>query len=540
MPESTNIIVITGGIVSGIGKGISSASIGRLLIDKGYKVWPVKIDPYLNQDAGTMNPLQHGEVFVTNDGTETDLDLGHYERFLDLDLDNTSNFTSGSVYRSVMNLERDGEYLGKTIQIIPHITDEIKGRLDKAVQKNNPDFLLVELGGTIGDIEALPFVEAIRQYKNAHSKEMCFVHVVKMDYLYPSDEGKTKPIQHSVTALRSYGIQPDILIVRCKRALSNDEREKISLFTGVPISQVIAALDATSLYDIPYNLAKQGLVEAISNIFNLDPGPTESAWDQMRQNISERKGHLPIALVGKYLTQDDAYLSVMEAIRHAGIYNQVFIDIIPINAEAPNLEEKLSEVKGIIVPGGFGIRGIEGKIRAIAYARSHKIPYLGLCLGLQTAVIEYARNQAGLKKATSREFEENSTQAVIDILPEQIGVTKKGGTMRLGAYPAVLQKGSLAERLYRQFRPLEIDQQNTILERHRHRYEVNPAYHQLLKDKGLIFSGISPDGTLVEFIELPNKVHPYFIATQAHPEFRSRPNRPHPLFAGLIETALKV
>lgn len=540
MPESTNIIVITGGIVSGIGKGISSASIGRLLIDKGYKVWPVKIDPYLNQDAGTMNPLQHGEVFVTNDGTETDLDLGHYERFLDLDLDNTSNFTSGSVYRSVMNLERDGEYLGKTIQIIPHITDEIKSRLDKAILKNNPDFLLVELGGTIGDIEALPFVEAIRQYKNAHSKEMCFVHVVKMDYLYPSDEGKTKPIQHSVTALRSYGIQPDILIVRCKKALSKEEREKISLFTGVPISQVIAALDATSLYDIPYNLAKQGLVDAVSNIFNLDPSPTKSVWDQMRQNISLRKIHLKIALVGKYLTQDDAYLSVMEAIRHAGIYNQVFVDIVPINSESPNIEEKLSDVKGIIVPGGFGIRGIEGKIRAIAYARSHKIPYLGLCLGLQTAVIEYARNEAGLKMATSREFDENTDQAVIDILPEQLGVTKKGGTMRLGAYPAILQKGSLVERLYQQLRPDEIDQNNTILERHRHRFEVNPAYHQLLKDKGLIFSGTSPDGTLVEFIELPTKVHPYFIATQAHPEFRSRPNRPHPLFEGLIEAALKL
>jgi CTP synthase len=542
MPHACRTIVITGGIVSGIGKGITSASIGRLFCNYGYKVVPVKADPYLNQDAGTMNPFQHGEVFVTDDGAETDLDLGHYERFLDINLRQSSNFTSGSVYRAVMDLEREGEFLGKTIQIIPHVTDEIKRRLEKATEEWNPDFLIVELGGTVGDIEALPFIEAIRQYGHQRQSQTIYVHVVKMDYLYPSDEGKTKPIQHSVTTLRSYGIQPDILVVRCKRDLTDEEVEKIALFTGVPAHRIIPALDADSLYAIPDGMAAHGLPEAIFDAFAMEnTRPYTDTWKEMRENMNARTHTVKIGMVGKYLENSDAYLSVLEAIRHAGIYHRVHTQIVPINSEGDAVNKMVKEVDAIIVPGGFGVRGIEGKIEGIKTAREEQIPFLGLCLGLQTAVIEVARHLAGYPQATSTEFEEDTVDPVVAILPSQKTVKKKGGTMRLGAYPAILKKDSLVYRMYKKYRPDEIETTEagiTVWERHRHRYEVNPEYHTSLQSAGLVFSGMSPEDNLVEYIEFPPEIHPYFMATQAHPEFRSRPNRPHPLFAGLIEAAI--
>lgn len=541
MQQRPRTIIITGGTVSGIGKGITAASIGRLLMNQGFSVLPVKADPYLNQDAGTMNPFQHGEVFVTEDGAETDLDLGHYERFLDINVDRTSNFTGGSVYQAVMEHERDGDYLGKTIQLIPHVTDEIKRRIDLA-SKPNPDFLTVEIGGTVGDIEALLFVEAARQYRMSHPDRVISIHVVKMDYLYPSDEGKTKPIQHAVTLLRSYGLQPDILIVRCKRPITKDEREKISLFTGVPVSRVIAAEDADSLYKIPAALDANGMTKAVLECF---PGVTPTngkehrkEWAEVLKKCEEQKGTVKVGLVGKYIDHSDAYLSVIEAIHHAGIHHKVHTQIVPINSEDPDVADQVAKVDAVIIPGGFGNRGIEGKISAITTARTKKIPFMGICLGLQTAVIEFSRTNAKLTGATSTEFDENTPHPVVAFLPGQEGLRRKGGTMRLGSYPAVLTKGSLAEEIYRKYRPAELKGQE-ITERHRHRYEVNPEYHEALTKAGLVISGMSPDGHLAEFIELPKSVHPYFIATQAHPEFRSRPNRPHPLFAGLIAAALK-
>lgn len=530
--------MITGGIVSGIGKGIAAASLGRLLIDLGYKVNVVKADPYLNQDAGTMNPFQHGEVFVTDDGAETDLDLGHYERFMDVNLTKSSNFTGGAVYRSVMDQEREGDFLGKTIQVIPHVTDEIKRRINVAGKDNSPDFLLTEVGGTVGDIEALPFIEALRQFKLENFGTTIFVHVVKMDYLYPSDEGKTKPIQHSITTLRGYGLQPDILIVRCKRALTKDEREKLAMFTGVPSSRIIPARDATSLYDIPVNLEKEGLTKAVHDSFGLDmPKNGTTLWKEMYSDMAARKHTVRIGLVGKYVDLEDSYLSVIEAIKHAGIHHRVHTEVVALNSEAEDLEAELAKVDAMIVPGGFGSRGVEGKIQAIRLARENKIPYLGICLGLQTAVIEIARTLGHLPDATSTEFDPDTKEPVIAILPDQLHIKKKGGTMRLGTYPAVLKKGSLAEEIYATYRPDEL-KKLTINERHRHRFEVNPDYHTALENTGLVFSGMSPDGSLAEFVELPRETHPYFIATQAHPEFRSRPHRPHPLFAGLVKAAL--
>ena len=539
-------IIVTGGTVSGIGKGITAASIGRILMSQGFTVTPVKADPYLNHDAGTMNPFQHGEVFVTDDGAETDLDLGHYERFLDINLTKRANFTSGLIYQSVMDLERDGEFLGKTIQIIPHVTDEIKRRILSAgngvLESGKPaDFLTVEIGGTVGDIEALPFIEALRQFRTDHNGQVINIHVVKMDYLYPSDEGKTKPIQHAVTLLRSYGMQPDILIVRCKRPLDPDELAKISLFTGVPIQRVIAAQDADSLYAIPSMLEKNGISEAILECFHgiTKPKPViDPNWELLQQNYKKCTGEVRIGLVGKYTEHDDAYLSVIESVHHAGIFHNVNAKVVPINAEEDTVIEQLSTVDAIIIPGGFGSRGIPGKIAAIKAAREQKIPFLGICLGLQTAVIEYARHKANLGGADSTEFDEATDTAVIAYLPGQESIRRKGGTMRLGSYTANLVPGSLAYSLYETYRPQEIEG-DAVSERHRHRYEVNPAYHRQLQEAGLIFSGMSPDGTLVEYIELPEEVHPYFIATQAHPEFRSRPHRPHPLFAGLIKAAIK-
>lgn len=525
----SKFIFVTGGIVSGIGKGITVASLGLLLKSRGLKVLPIKIDPYLNQDAGTMNPFQHGEVFVTDDGAETDLDLGHYERFINQNLTQVSNFTTGAVYQTVTSLERRGDYLGKTIQIIPHVTDEIKKRIRNAAE--NFDVVLVEIGGTVGDIEALPFIEAIRQFRQDISpSNVLYIHTVKMDYIYPSDEAKTKPIQQSVQTLRTYGIQPDILICRCKRPITLQLRDKVALFTSVKKEHIIQAIDASSLYQIPLNLEKEGLGKSVCQYFGCKNKVNLKNWQKITKIINQSKKTVAVALVGKYLDHPDAYISVVEALKHAGIANKVKIEIVPINSDKKEDLSKLKKVKAVLVPGGFGIRGIEGKIAAIKYARQNKIPFLGLCLGLQCAVIEFARHICKLDQANSTEFNSKTHHPVIDILPEQKKIKEKGGTMRLGAYPCLVKKNSLAFRLYKTLK---------ISERHRHRYEVNPKYHQILQNKGLIFSGMSPNRRLVEIIELPPKIHPYFIATQAHPEFKSRPNRAHPLFAELISAVLK-
>lgn len=534
-------IIITGGTVSGIGKGITAASLGRLLQNRGFSVSPVKADPYLNEDAGTMNPYQHGEVFVTEDGAETDLDLGHYERFLNVNVNRFANFTSGAVYRSVMEHEREGEYLGKTIQIIPHVTNEIKRRVEQAAASAKPDFLTVEIGGTVGDIEALPFIEALRQFREEDRERTAVVHVVKMDYIYPSDEAKTKPIQHSVIALRGYGLQPDVLVVRCKRPLEDGEKEKLAMFTGVPRERIIAAADAPSLYAIPEAMEAEGFADAILGHFRMrakhQPNGAAERWRTMRENEQNVRGVVRIGLVGKYVQNPDAYISVIEAVRHAAMFHRVKAEIVPIDSEG-DVARQLKRVDALVVPGGFGGRGIEGKVAAVRHARKHGLPFLGLCLGLQMAVIEYARSEAGLKAATSLEFDEGTACAVVTFLPGQESILRKGGTMRLGSYTARLKPGSLALKLYKQYRPEEVHD-HCITERHRHRYEVNPEYHEVLERAGLVISGVLPERELVEFIELPLSVHPFFIATQAHPEFRSRPELPHPLFAGLVGAGKK-
>lgn len=525
-------IFVTGGIVSGIGKGITVASIGLLLKARGLKVIPIKIDPYLNADAGTMNPFQHGEVFVTDDGAETDLDLGHYERFIDQNLTQLSNFTTGAIYQAVTSKEREGDFLGKTIQIIPHVTEEIKKRILTAAK--GVDVVLVEIGGTVGDIEALPFIEAIRQLKQEiNFGDALFIHVAKIDYIYPSDEAKSKPIQQSVQVLRGLGIQPDFLICRCKRAISDEIREKIALFTSVKKERIIEAKDADSLYQIPINMEKEKLAEQICRFFGFKKKSKNLAeWQKIIANLAKieaNKKIVKVAMVGKYLDHPDAYLSVVEAIKHAGIFNLVKIEIVAVDSEKDNLTKALKNVDAVVVPGGFGIRGIEGKIKAIQFARENKIPFLGLCLGLQCLVIEYARNVCKLTGANSTEFNNKTKYPVIDYLAEQRTITKKGGTMRLGAYPCFIKKNTLAYRVYQSIK---------ISERHRHRYEVNPKFHQILEKNGLIFSGTSANKKLIEIVELAKNVHPYFIATQAHPEFKSRPNRPHPLFRDLIKAAI--
>ncbi len=525
----TKFVFITGGVVSGIGKGITSASLGLLLKSRGLKVVPVKVDPYLNRDAGTMNPFQHGEVFVTDDGAETDLDLGHYERFMDVSLSKTSNFTTGSIYESVMHEERRGGYLGKTIQVIPHVTDEIKRRIRLAA-KDNPDVVIVEIGGTVGDIEAQPFLEAIRQFRQeSKPMETVFIHVVKIDYVYPSDEEKTKPIQQSVSLLRSFGIQPDMLVVRCKRPFNNASREKIALFAGIGSERVISASDATNIYEVPIKLEKGGLAKQVIELAGIKgQRPDLKAWQQFLRKASNPKHEVTLGFVGKYLNHPDAYLSVVEALHHAAVYNNVKLKIKAIDSESKGLIKELKSVSGVLVPGGFGTRGIEGKIKAVNYVRENKLPYLGLCLGLQVAVIEYARNILGLKNANSTEFDKNTPQPVVDFIPEQKKIQLKGGTMRLGSYQNKLQAGSLIAQLYGGTK---------ISERHRHRFEVNPKYHKALMGNGLVISGWY--GDLAEFIELPFSKHPFFVATQAHPEFKSRPNRPSPLFNGFIKVMIK-
>jgi len=479
-----------------------------------------------------MNPFQHGEVFVTDDGAETDLDLGHYERFTDLSLTQDSNTTTGRIYRNVFDAERKGDYLGKTVQLIPHITDEIKKAITKVGK--GKDIVIAEIGGTVGDIEAEVFIEAIRQFRrDVGAQNVCYIHVTKIDYIYPSDEPKTKPTQQAVALLRTRGIQPNILVVRSKNGFTKEMRSKIALFCDVDVDDVIPAPNAQSLYNIPLNLEKVGLSKRVcKHLYIPNNKPHLVAWNALSRQIAGSTHTVTIGMVGKYIDNPDAYISVFEALYHAGIANKAHVTITPIDSEEitpANVAKKLNGMDGIVVPGGFGLRGIEGKITAISYARTKKIPFLGLCLGLQCAVIDFARNVCGLKDAHSTEFDAQTPDPVIDILPKQKKIRAKGGTMRLGSYPTVCAKNSLVHLLYGK---------EKIEERHRHRYEVNPDYHTILKDKGLILSGMSPNGTLVEFIELPKKVHPFFIATQAHPEFKSRPTRPAPLFDGLVRVAL--
>ena len=533
----TKYIFVTGGVVSSLGKGITAASLGRLLKNRGYKVTIQKFDPYINIDPGTMSPYQHGEVFVTDDGAETDLDLGHYERFVDENLSKASNVTTGKVYQSVINKERKGEYLGSTIQVIPHITNEIKERVMRVGKADNADIVITEIGGTVGDIESLPFLEAIRQVRKdlPNKNDVIYIHVTLVPYISAAEELKTKPTQHSVKELRSIGIQPDIIVCRTMKELSEDMKKKIALFCDVEPDAVINNLTADSIYDVPLLMEQEGLDHIALKKLGLADRPVDlSDWKDMVARIHNAKGVTRIALVGKYVKLHDAYLSVVESLSHAGYAYGTKIDIRWVNSEEieenkPDLSEVFKDIDGIIVPGGFGYRGIEGKIDAIRYARENKIPFLGLCLGMQCAVIEFARNVCAMKKANSSEFIPDTPYPVIDLMSDQEDVTEKGGTMRLGIYPCKLKDGTKARKLY--------DNKEIIYERHRHRYEVSNELRPILEKAGLVISGTSPDGRLVEIIEL--KDHPYFAATQAHPEFKSRPNRPHPLFLGFIEAALK-
>lgn len=530
----TKYIFITGGVVSSLGKGIAAASLGRLLVARGYKVSIQKFDPYINVDPGTMSPFQHGEVFVCDDGAETDLDLGHYERFIDTNLSQINNVTSGSVYQTVINKERKGEYLGATVQMIPHITGEIKSRLIKASKYSNPDILIAEIGGTIGDIESLPFVEAIRQFRIeiGYGNSMS-IHVTLLPYLQTSGELKTKPSQHSVNVLRSYGIQPEMLILRTSVPIGKHEKDKLALFCSVDKDSVIECKDMKSIYEVPLYLEQQGIVKQISKVLGLkEKEPDLAQWKNMVENIKNPKKEVNIALVGKYTELNDAYISVIESLKHAGFENSAKINIKWIASEEIKSDEdakkSLSDVKGIVVPGGFGVRGIEGKLKVIKYARENNIPYLGLCLGMQCAVIEFARNVAGLKNANSTEFDKNTEYKVVDLMEEQKNIAGYGATMRLGSYPCKITEGTLANKLYKK---------DLILERHRHRFEVNSEFKDILTKNGLVISGTSPDGLLAEIIEIPQ--NDFFVACQFHPEFKSRPQNPHPLFLGFINAALK-
>ncbi|MDH7478410.1 MAG: CTP synthase [Syntrophomonadaceae bacterium] len=529
----TKYIFVTGGVVSSLGKGITAASLGCLLKSRGLKVAMQKFDPYINIDPGTMSPYQHGEVFVTDDGTETDLDLGHYERFVDENLSRSCNVTTGQIYWSVLQKERRGDYLGQTVQVIPHITNEIKESVYRVARESRPDVVITEIGGTVGDIESLPFLEAIRQLKSDVGREnVLYVHVTLIPYLRAAGELKTKPSQHSVKELRSIGISPDVLVCRTEKELSRDLVEKLALFCDVDREAVIQALDAPSIYEVPLMLARQNLDQIILNRMGINYGPGDlSEWERLVARFREPRGDVKIALVGKYVELHDAYLSVVEALRHAGIHHQARVEIKW--ADAQELEQGeaaasfLAEADGILVPGGFGDRGIAGKILAARYARENRIPYLGICLGMQCAVIEFARSLCGLEGAHSSEFDPGTPYPVIDLLPEQREVTDKGGTMRLGSYPCRLEPGTRSYAAYGT--PL-------IRERHRHRYEFNNTFGPLLIERGLKIAGVSPNGRLVEIIELPD--HPWFVACQFHPEFKSRPNRAHPLFRDFVGAAL--
>lgn len=531
---NTKYIFVTGGVVSGLGKGITAASLGRLLKNRGYKVTIQKFDPYLNVDPGTMSPYEHGEVFVTDDGAETDLDLGHYERFIDENLTKNSSVTMGKVYLSVLEKERRGDYLGKTVQVIPHVTNEIKEKI-YSFEDTDVDIVITEVGGTVGDIEGLSIIEAIRQVGLEKNKEdVLYVHVTLLPYISGSNEIKSKPTQHSVKELQSLGIQPDILVCRAEQEIPENIREKLALFCNVRKSSVIQNKTADCLYAVPLMLEKEGLAREVCNHLRLDSFvPDNSKWEEMVENIKTIKPEdkVKVAIVGKYVKLEDSYISVVESLQHAGFVNKVKVEIDMVDSEtivAENVKEKLSKYDAIVVPGGFGDRGIEGMIETIKYAREEKVPFLGICLGMQMTVVEYARNVLGLKDANSAEFSKTTKNSVIHIMETQKDIKKKGGTMRLGSYPCVIKTGSLAEEVYGA---------SKIDERHRHRFEYNNEYKERLENAGLICSGVSPDGSLVEIVELEPKAHPYFIAGQFHPELKSRPNRPAPLFVGLIKAA---
>ena len=533
---NTKYIFVTGGVVSGLGKGITAASLGRLLKNRGYKVTIQKFDPYLNVDPGTMNPYEHGEVFVTDDGAETDLDLGHYERFINENLTKNSSITMGKIYSEVIEKERRGDYLGKTVQVIPHVTDEIKNKI-YGFENTDTDIVITEVGGTVGDIEGLSIIEAIRQVGlEKNPEDVCFVHVTLLPYIYGSNEIKSKPTQHSVKELQSLGIKPDILVCRTEQDIPENIREKLSLYCNVRKTSVIQNKTADCLYAVPLMLEEEGLAREVCNHLRLDRYvPDNRKWEEMIEKIRKinKNKKVKIAIVGKYIKLEDSYISVIESIKHAGFANDVETEIKLIDAEKitkDTAKEILKEFDAIVVPGGFGNRGIEGKIETIKYARENKVPFLGICLGMQMAVVEYVRDVIGLKDANSQEFDENSKNQVIHIMENQKSVNKKGGTMRLGSYPCVIKEGTLAEKIYGT---------REIAERHRHRFEYNNDYKEKLEKEGLICSGISPDGQLVEIVEIPREKHPYFIAAQFHPELKSRPNRPAPLFLGLINAAKK-
>ena len=527
-------VFVTGGVVSGLGKGITAASLGRLLKSRGYKVTIQKFDPYLNIDPGTMNPIQHGEVFVTDDGTETDLDLGHYERFIDESLDHNSNVTSGKIYWSVLNKERRGDYGGGTVQVIPHVTNEIKSRFYVGAGDADDTIAIIEVGGTVGDIESQPIYEAIRQFMQEKPQgTCCMIHVTLMPYLHGSEELKTKPTQASVRELQRMGIRADIIVCRSEYEIPQAMKDKIALFCNVPVTHVLQNLNASSIYEVPLMMEDEHLAEVVCDCLRLPcPEPDLSDWSRIVHAMQNPKVKVTIALVGKYTQLHDSYLSVVEALHHGGFANDAevsikWVDSEKLEKEPERIGEKLGEIDGMIIPGGFGSRGTEGMILAAQYARINGIPFLGICLGMQMALVEFARNVVGWKDANSSELDPETFHPVIDLMPEQAGVTQLGGTMRLGAYPCVLKRGSLAHSLYGS---------DKISERHRHRYEVNNEMREQLATAGLTFSGISPDGRIVEMIEW--NAHPYYIGTQGHPEFKSRPNRAHPLFAGLVMAAV--
>ncbi|MEG3887478.1 CTP synthase [Microcoleus sp. herbarium19] len=527
----SKFVFVTGGVVSSIGKGIVAASLGRLLKSRDYSVSILKLDPYINVDPGTLSPFQHGEVFVTEDGAETDLDLGHYERFTDTSMSRLNSVTTGSIYQAVINKERRGEYQGSTVQVIPHITNEIKERIHRVAKNTNPDVVITEIGGTVGDIESLPFLEAIRQFrKDVGRQNVLYMHVTLIPWIPSAGEMKTKPTQHSVKELRSIGIQPDILVCRCDRPLPLGLKQKLSEFCNVSEACVITAQDAKSIYEVPLMMELEGLAEQSISLLQLEPRQLDlTQWQTLVKRLYSPNHKIDIALVGKYVQLNDAYLSVVEALRHAAISIGCDLNLHWINSEdleSGNIEHYFKDINGIVVPGGFGIRGVDGKIAAIEYAKHHKIPFLGLCLGMQCAVIEWARNTAKLEDANSAEFNSDTANPVINLLPEQQDVVDLGGTMRLGLYPCRVNPDTLAFKLY---------QKEVIYERHRHRYEFNNAYRNLFLESGYAVSGTSPDGRLVEMIELPN--HPFFIASQFHPEFQSRPSAPHPLFQGFVQAA---
>jgi len=530
----TKYIFVTGGVVSSLGKGITAASLGRLLKNRGLKVTIQKFDPYINVDPGTMSPYQHGEVFVTDDGAETDLDLGHYERFIDINLSKNSNVTTGKVYSSVISKERRGEYLGGTVQVIPHITNEIKDRVFRAGREAGSDVVITEIGGTVGDIESLPFLEAIRQIKSDIGREnVMYIHCTLIPYIKAAGEIKTKPTQHSVKELRSIGIQPNVIVCRTEYELSEDTKRKIALFCDIDANAVVECRDASTLYEVPLNLRNEGLDDIVVNHLKLTTTPPDMTdWEKLVERVKQLQHNVEIAIVGKYVALHDAYLSIVESLSHAGFDANSDVKIRWVNAEElteSNVAEYLSGVQGILVPGGFGDRGIEGKISAIRYAREQQIPFFGICLGMQVAVIEVARNLAGLQGANSSEINPTTDYPVIDLLPEQKDIEDMGGTMRLGLYPCKLQDNTLAQQCYND---------ELVYERHRHRYEFNNEYREAIERAGLVISGTSPDGRLVEIVELPG--HPWFLAVQFHPEFISRPNRPQPLFREFVKAALKV